>query len=56
MRQGVLFAFKLKETKAFKVLKIIITKEWILKKWCLKLPTKVETDAFNGITGGVLSQ
>ena len=32
MHQGVPFTFELKETKAFKVLKIAVAKEWILKK------------------------
>ena len=55
MRQRVPFAFKLKEIKAFKVLKAVITKELMLKKWCPELPTRVETNTFNSITGGVLS-
>ena len=54
-RQGVPFAFGLKKIKAFEVLKAAVTKEPVLKKWCLELPTRVETDAFNSITGGVLS-
>ena len=54
MRQGVPFAFGLEEIKVFKVLKTAVAKELILKKWCPELPTKVETDAFNNITGGVL--
>ena len=55
MRQGVLFAFGLKEIKVFKVLKAVITKEPVLKKWCPELPTKVKTDTFNSIIGGVFS-
>ena len=54
MRQGVPFAFKLEVIKAFKVLKVIMAEELILKKWCPELPTRVETNTFNGITGGVL--
>ena len=53
-RQGVPFAFGLKEIEAFKVLKAAVAKELVLKKWCPELPTRVETDAVNGITGGVL--
>ena len=56
MRQGVPFVFKSEEIKAFKALKAAVTKEPILKKWCPELPTKVEIDILNGITGGVLSQ
>ena len=55
IRQEVPFTFGLKEIKAFKVLKAAVVKELILKKWCPELPTRVETNAFNGITGGVLS-
>ena len=55
-RQEVSFVFESEETKAFKVLKAAVTKELILKKWCPELPTRVETDASNGITGGVFSQ
>ena len=55
MRQGVPFAFGLEEIEAFKLLKAAITKELILKKWCPELPTRVEINTFNGITGGVLS-
>ena len=54
--QGVPFAFGLKKIKAFEVLKAVIIKEPVLIKWCPELPTRVETDAFNSITGGVLSQ
>ena len=54
-RQGVPFAFGLEEIKAFEVLKTAVAKEPILKKWCPELPTRVETDAFNDITGDVLS-
>ena len=53
MHQGVLFAFGLKEIKAFEVLKIAVVKESILKKWYPELPIRVKTDACNGITGGV---
>ena len=56
MRQGVPFVFGLEEIKVFEVLKTAVAKEPILKKWCPELPTRVETDAFNGIIGGVLSQ
>ena len=55
MHQGVPFTFRLKEIKTFKVLKITVIKELILKKWCPELPNRVETNTFNGITGGVLS-
>ena len=55
MRQGVPFTFGLEKIKAFKVLKTAVVKEPVLKKWCPELPTKVETDASNGITGGVFS-
>ena len=55
MRQGVPFAFGLEKTEAFKVLKTAVVKEPVLKKWCPELPTKVETDAFNSITGEVFS-
>ena len=54
-RQEVPFAFGLEKIKAFKVLKAAVAKELILKKWCPELLTKVEIDAFNGITGGVFS-
>ena len=53
-RQGVPFVFGLEEIKAFKALKAAVVKELVLKKWCLELPTRVEIDAFNCITGGVL--
>ena len=56
MHHRVPFVFELKETKAFKVLKAVMVKELILKKWCPKLPTRVEINAFNGIISGVLSQ
>ena len=55
MRQGVPFVFELKETKAFKVLKIVMAKELILKKWCPELLTRVKTNAFNNITRAMLS-
>ena len=55
MRQGVPFAFGLKKIKVFEVLKTAVAKEPILKKWCPELSTKVETNAFNSITGGVFS-
>ena len=55
MRQGVPFTFRLKKIKAFKALKTAVTKEPVLKKWCPELPTRVKTDAFNGITDGILS-
>ena len=55
-RQGVPFAFKLKKTKAFEILKTAVAKEPILKKWCPELPTSVKTKTFNGIIGGVFSQ
>ena len=55
MRQGVPFAFGLKEIKTFEVLKAAVAKEFILKKWCPELPTRVETNTFNGITGGMLA-
>ena len=55
MRQGVPFVFRVEKTKAFEALKTAVAKEPILKKWCPKLPTRVETDAFNSITSGVLS-
>ena len=54
-RQGVPFAFGLEEIKAFEVLKVVVIKELVLKKWCPELPTKVEIDAFNGIIGGIFS-
>ena len=54
-RQGVPFTFGSKEIKAFKALKTAVVKELILKKWYLELPTKVETNAFNGIIGDVFS-
>ena len=38
------------------MLKTAVAKEPILKKWCPELPTKVETDVFNGIINNVLSQ
>ena len=44
------------EIKAFEALKAAVAKEPVLKKWRPDLPTRVETDASNGITGGVLSQ
>ena len=56
MRQGVPFAFKLEETKAFKALKTAVAKKPVLKKSCPELFTRVETNTFNGITGGMLSQ
>ena len=49
------FIFEFKKIKAFKVLKAAMAEESVLKKWCPELPIKVETDASNGITGGVLS-
>ena len=55
MHQRVLFAFGLEEIKVFEALKAAVIKEPVLKKWCPELPTRVETDAFNGIIGGVLS-
>ena len=55
IRQGVPFIFGLKETKAFEVLKAVMAKEPVLKKWCPELLIKVEINAFNGITGDVLS-
>ena len=55
IRQGVPFIFRLEKIKAFEVLKTAVIKEPVLKKWCPELLTKVKTDAFNGITGGVLS-
>ena len=55
MRQGVPFAFGLEEIKVFEVLKTAVAKELVLKKWCPELPTKVEIDTLNGITGDVLS-
>ena len=55
IRQGVPFVFKLKETKAFVVLKTIVAKELILKKWCPELLTRVKIDTSNGITSGVFS-
>ena len=55
MRQGVPFAFELEEIKAFEALKTAVIKELILKKWCPELPTRVEIDASNGITGSVFS-
>ena len=55
MRQGVPFSFRLKEIKAFKALKITVTKELILKEWCPELPTRVKTNAFNGIINGIFS-
>ena len=55
IRQGVPFIFGLKEIKAFEVLKTAVAKESVLKKWCLELPTRVETDTFNGIINGVFS-
>ena len=55
MHQGVPFAFGLKKIKAFEVLKTAVAKELILKTWYPKLPTRVETNAFNGIIGSVLS-
>ena len=54
MRQGVPFTFKLKEIKAFKALKAIVVKEPVLKKWCPELPTRVKTNAFNGIINNIL--
>ena len=56
MRQGMPFILELKETKAFKALKVVVAKKPVLKKWCPELPIKVKTDAFNDITGGVFSQ
>ena len=56
MRQGMPFAFKSEETKAFKALKTAMAKELILKKWCPELLTRVKTNASNGVTGSVLSQ
>ena len=53
MRQRVPFTFGLEETEAFEVLKTAVTKESVLKKWCPELPTRVETDTFNGIISGV---
>ena len=55
MRQGVPFTFGSEKIKAFKVLKTAVAKEPVLKKWCPELPTRVETNAFNGITGDILS-
>ena len=55
-RQGVPFVFGEAENEAFKALKTAVSKEPVLKKWDPALPTRVETDASNGITGGVLSQ
>ena len=55
MRQGVPFVFGLEEIEAFEVLKAVVIKEFVLKKWCPELPTRVEIDAFNGIIGGVFS-
>ena len=48
--------FWIKKIKAFEALKTVVAKEPILKKWCPELPTRVETNTFNSITGGVLSQ
>ena len=56
MRQGVPFVFELEEIKAFEILKAVVAKELILKKWCPELPTRVEINASNSITGGVFSQ
>ena len=53
IRQGVPFIFRLKEIKAFKVLKTAVAKELVLKKWYPELPTRVVIDTFNGITGAV---
>ena len=53
MYQEVPFIFKLEKIKAFKALKTVIIKEPVLKKWCPELPTRVETNIFNGNTGGV---
>ena len=55
MRQGVPFTFGLEEIELFEALKAAVVKESVLKKWCPELPTKVETNTFNGIIGGVFS-
>ena len=55
IRQGVPFTFGSEEIKTFDTLKTAMAKEPVLIKWCPELPTKVETDTSNGITGGVLS-
>ena len=55
MRQGVPFIFKLKEIKAFEVLKAAVAAELILKKWSPELSTKVEINTYNDITGDMLS-
>ena len=55
-RQGILFEFRTAEKKIFEALKATVTEEPILRKWCPELPTQVETNALDGITGGVLSQ
>ena len=55
-RLGVPFAFGTEEIKAFEALKAAVAEEPVLRNWRPELPTRVETDASNGITGGVLSQ
>ena len=54
-RQRVPFAFGLKEIEVFEALKTAVAKELILKKWYPELPTKVEINTFNSITGDMLS-
>ena len=55
-KQGVRFEFGPEQKAAFEALKKAVMQEPVLKKWDPVLPTRVETDASNGVTGGALSQ
>ena len=56
LRKGVRFVFGPEQQEAFEKIKQLVVSNPVLVKWHPEYPTKMETDASDGVTAGVLTQ